>query len=194
MSRRGQQARGRRTGLTLLEVVVSTAILALLTLVIMTAFVPLSNTSNEAAVLLDMDRIAGKVMAQLRRDLRQSGYDDGTPKFGMGTLGTVNGDLTQTATAPSGFSPSSATPFVLQLREDATTWSSAISWRRNGTELERVVNSSAQDMARQVTGIWFHVPTGDQVCQVTLQLSRQDPRDGSTILKTYVDRIEMMNR
>lgn len=64
----------RRSGFTLLEVVISAAILSLIALALMAATTPLSRTASESAIGFDMDQAAGRFMSQLRREVRQSGY------------------------------------------------------------------------------------------------------------------------
>lgn len=75
----------RRSGLTLLEVVVSSALLALLVLVISAAVVPVNRVSKDSMVSLDMERTGRRVMAELRRELRQSGSSaDGKRRWVIG--------------------------------------------------------------------------------------------------------------
>ena len=66
------------SGLTILEVIISAAIVSMLALVILSANVPVSRTTNEAGVVFDMDRAASRFLTQLRREVRQSGYNVST--------------------------------------------------------------------------------------------------------------------
>jgi prepilin-type N-terminal cleavage/methylation domain-containing protein len=61
-------------GFSLLEVVISAAILSMIALTLMAATTPLSRTASESAIGYDMDTAAGRFMSQLRREVRQSGY------------------------------------------------------------------------------------------------------------------------
>lgn len=65
----------RRSGLTLLEVIISAAIVSLLALVLMAANVPVSRAASEAGVAFDLDRAAGRFLTEVRREARQSGYN-----------------------------------------------------------------------------------------------------------------------
>lgn len=74
MIARKQRLRSR-AGLTMVEVIVSSAILSGLALVLMAANVPLSKTSSEMGLAFEMDRSATRFLGELRRELRQSGYN-----------------------------------------------------------------------------------------------------------------------
>lgn len=177
----------------MVEVIVSAAILSLLTLIVMTSFVPLSHASSETAIALDMDRVATKLLAQFRRDLRQSGYRDGGDRmYGVKDLGVNTGPTTS---LPTGLVPiDSDHSFVLKIREDVDTWSDTLAWGLSGTNVVRLIGGSMQPMAGQVSALTITIPTSDQVCTVSFTLSRINPKDGSTISRVYTDRIEMMNR
>lgn len=179
--------------MTLLEVVVSAAILSGLTLVVMTSMIPLTNTSSEQAAALDMDRVATKVLTELRRELRQSGYDAGTNRFGGVTSFSpvVLGDHTALVTAQQ--------RLWYQPRKDKAAWDPQVIWRLSGTKVQRTMPGTAHtagvyvDMADQVSNLTFQVDAGDRVCVVTLTLQRTTNR-GQTLTRTYVDKIEMMNQ
>lgn len=75
MSSRKQRRASVRAGLTMVEVVVSSLILSGLAFVLMAANVPLSKTSSEMGLAFEMDRSASRFLSELRREIRQSGYN-----------------------------------------------------------------------------------------------------------------------
>lgn len=80
----------RRSGLSLIEVVVSSAILSMIALAIMSANAPLTRTANEVSIAFDMDRAAGRFFTQLRREVRQSGFNVTTNTISVdGTTGAL---------------------------------------------------------------------------------------------------------
>jgi prepilin-type N-terminal cleavage/methylation domain-containing protein len=85
---------GSRAGLSLIEVMVSSAILAGLALVLMAANVPLSKTSSEMGLAFEMDRSAARFLAELRRELRQSGYNYTSALGNVSTITVSTGTLT----------------------------------------------------------------------------------------------------
>jgi prepilin-type N-terminal cleavage/methylation domain-containing protein len=89
-----KQRLGARAGLTMIEVMVSSAILAGLALVLMAANVPLSKTSSEMGLAFEMDRSASRFLGELRRELRQSGYNYTTALGNLPTMSVSTGALT----------------------------------------------------------------------------------------------------
>lgn len=202
----------RRTGLTLLEVLVSATILAGLALVLMVAMIPLSTSSSEQGAGLDMDRAATKLLAHLRREVRQSGYDGTVAKFGRSppVAGVFQLSDTGLLTTPQG-------QLSFQPRLDEAAWAPTAVWvhdpatrsvKRNWPGVEPLPEDLARDtdgdpatnalpvMAEQVDRLTFQVvdPSGgDPLLLVTLELSRRTNR-GVTLRRSYVDKIEMMNR
>lgn len=182
----------RRRGLTLIEVMVSSTVLAGLSLVLMTAMVPLSTASSEQGALLDMDRTATKVLAELRRELRQSGYDRGVSKFGK--TPPVAGLFVDYAAlvAPQ-------TQIAFQPRLDSTSFGPVVVWKLEDGKAKRTYPgsldlTSLMTMADQVANLTFQVATDDQMCVVSLELTRATNRADVTLRRTYVEQIEMMNR
>lgn len=93
-----KQRLSSRAGLTMIEVVVSSVILSGLAFVLMAANVPLSKTSSEMGLAFDMDRSAARFLTDLRREVRQSGYNYITSNISTISVGDVlvlgtNGDL-----------------------------------------------------------------------------------------------------
>lgn len=77
-----------RAGMSMIEVVISAAIVSMLALVILSANVPLTRASSEVGVAFDMDRAAGKFLSELRREVRQSGYNVAQRQVFRATSGT----------------------------------------------------------------------------------------------------------
>lgn len=205
--RQARIGRARRTrALTLLEVIISATIVAFLALVMMAATVPMSSQSSEAAIAQDMDRTAARVLADLRRELRQSGYLEATAKFGKTTLG--DGGIT---------SPNAAqNQMIFAVRTDAgdTDWSTTITFARedgdpstysgvpgtfNRYKVVRTQNGLSTVIAEDVEDITFYHLQNDRFIHVELTLLRPNPNwTGSTppppIRRSYREDIEMMNR
>lgn len=194
------------SGLTMVEVMVSSAILAVLALIVMTATVPLSKVSSEAAVAQDMDRTAARVMAELRRELRQSGYLGTDARFGETAL-NQEGEI---------LNGSSQLMFQMRMGPDDTDWSSTVSVAlapgspstytgvpasvspNTRNRLMRQQNGLATVLAEDVYQLGFLMNSGEEFLQVTLVLLRPNPNwTGGTppppIVRRYVERIELMN-
>jgi len=205
-----RRRRSGRRGLTLIEVVVSAAIVSLLVLAIAGATVPVSRANSEVSIALDMDRVAANVLEQLRREVRLSGRDStDNHKFGETTLA----DSTGTAGLKDG-----GNSIIFQKREkpDAQTnpWSTSIVYRRVGDSpstfsgvpgtiaryrIEREQNSLTTVIAKDVSEFTLTYPSQGNSIIVSLTLTRPNPNWGNTgtppdaIQKTYVDRIQLMN-
>lgn len=194
----------------MLEVVISTAVLAVLVLVLSMALIPVQNATAQTALELEMDRSARGLLALLRGDVRASGYKlDGTPQM--------------TAPAP-GSSTGPALPVELQFRkrvgpdgDDDTSppgpplgWSTPITYRLAadgqfagvpGTipryRLERVQGPSPVTLVRDVSGLTFtQEPNG--TLRIRLELLRPNPRwEGSAppppLKRVYEARVRMLN-
>lgn len=206
MTRSMHTQRAARAGLTLIEVMVASAILSLLALVLMSATVPLSRVSSEAAIAQDMDRTAARVLAQLRRELRQTGWLNTAARFGETALdqegeilngsnqlmfqmrtGPADADWTSTVTiARAAGSPGS-------YRGVPSTLSPNARYR-----VTRAQNGLETVLAEDVYDLSFLMNSGEEFIQVTLVLLRPDPNwTGGTppppIIRRYVERIELMN-
>lgn len=194
------------SGLTMVEVMVSSAILAVLALIVMAATVPLSKVSSEAAVAQDMDRTAARVMAELRREFRQSGYLGTAAKFGETAL-NQEGEI---------LNGSSQLMFQMRTGPDDTDWSSTVFVAlspgspsvytgvpasvspNTRNRLVRQQNGLTTVLAEDVYQLGFLMNSGEEFVQVTLVLLRPNPNwTGGTppppIVRQYVERIELMN-
>lgn len=179
-----RRRRSERAGLSLLEVVVSSALLAGIALIALSSAMPLTKASSGTATTLDLDRAAAQVLAELRRELRASGYDRGTARFGE----NAPGDGGLALARPS---------IVFATRKDEDTWSADVRWSHDPEKevVLRTAGSHPIELARHVESLTFQVRPGDRVCEVDLVLSRADPSDGTKrITRRYADRVEMMNR
>lgn len=63
-----------RRGLTLLEIAISTALLAGMAVVLLSALIPLQTASTSSSRSIDMDTKGRRVLSEIRRDVRVSGY------------------------------------------------------------------------------------------------------------------------
>ena len=70
-----KRARARR-GMTLLEVMVSVAMLAGMVLAISYATLPLNRAISSSSIGLDLDQQGRRLMNELRREVRQSGFEE----------------------------------------------------------------------------------------------------------------------
>jgi hypothetical protein len=110
--------RRARAGLTLVEVIISATILALLALVALNATTTVVATTNTTTIGVDLERAADKLLLELRRELRQSGYRKLT---GAGTAMVWIGGTASPGTAGTG----TAVRFRRRVGEGdlATAWS-----------------------------------------------------------------------
>lgn len=193
MSRRSRQPDTRTRGMTLLEVVISAAILAGLTLTLALAFVPMQRATTDGAVAQDMERLARKVLTEIRRELRSSGYN----RTGVDQI-----------TLPS--------PNEIRFRKrrgpEETDWSAEITIARvadgtftgvpgaiNRYKVTRSEAGLAVDLAKDVSELTFERPAGSNTVIVRLELTRPNPHwtSGSPpppFTRVYVDQVECLNQ
>ncbi|MCO5165362.1 MAG: hypothetical protein M9894_03215 [Planctomycetes bacterium] len=203
--RRRRRAVGGRAGLTLLEVVVGSAILALLALVVMSATVPLSKVSSEAAIAHEMDRTASRVLADLRRELRQSGWQGGAAQFGQDA---INGEAAVIAGTKK-------LTFRRRLGINTTDWSGDVVYERVAVgsytgvpatlspsvryRLRRAQGGQVTVLAENVYDVNFSMTTGSRSILIELVLLRPNPdwRGGTTppppIVRRYRESVQLMN-
>lgn len=198
MTRR--RARGTK-GLTLLEVMVSAVILAALTLTMMMAFVPMQRGTADGAVAQDMERTARKVLTEIRRELRASGYD------------AANVDQVTSPATPAGVL---TTANVLTFRQRRgpldTDWSGPITIARvadgtftgvpgtiNRYKITRTEAGLVVDQAKDVSELTFERPGNSDTVIIKLELTRPNPHWTSgtpppPFKRLYVDQVECLNR
>lgn len=187
---------GRQSGLSLIEVMVSSAVLSMIALAIMSANAPLSRTASEAGVAFDMDRAAGKFLTQLRRELRQSGFN--------GTTSTLSVDATTGALTfrmRGSFGSNLATnwdpPITYTLQSSAHDGGTY----PDGTTRFRVVrtqNGASWDAIDDVQSLTFTLVGGADSVAVNLVLARTNPNwrgSGSPlIVRRYGEAVEYLNK
>jgi type II secretory pathway pseudopilin PulG len=206
--------RGTRA-FTLLEMVVASAIIMIITIAITNAFVPMNKAAATTGVGLDMDRTARRVLTEIRRDLRGSGYKpDGTrmaptPEPGQ-TLGlTEAGGLLEGATDV----------LIYQVRtgpDDDADWSTTVtlSLVADGQftqgvpapvdkyRLVRTQDGISVELARDVSEFTVERPldsSGESgTAIITLELLHPDPtwtvrQNQAPIRRRYTDTIELLN-
>lgn len=185
--------------MTLLEVVVSAAILAVLALMLMSATVPLSDTSSEQAASLDMDRDAGKFMAALRRELRQSGMEaGGTPRVRILGTSTLELYLRQGPGQDSAAwrpDEGAAALWTAPIR-----YTIAASAQGNRNAITRAEGGLSAPAIENVQAVTYTLETNSNSLLVVLTLARRGVKPTlkggppSDLVRVYTDRVEMMNR
>jgi prepilin-type N-terminal cleavage/methylation domain-containing protein len=199
--------RRRRAGFTLLEVMVASTILMGIVLILTYAFLPVKRTTAEATIGLDQDAAARQLLAQVRRELRQSGTNgDGED---MAPAPVLDAGPVDTLSAPG--APLELLRFRMRTGPGDGDWSPEIVYRAipdgtfKGTNpaLDRwliqreqfgTTVGVVQNVSRAV------VERSGELIQIRLELSLTDPNwtDGSNppppITRTYEDRVQLMNR
>lgn len=210
---RGRASRGARRGMTLIEVVIATAVLAILVLATFAAAWPLTRATNTATLALDMDREARDFFAVLRREVRQSGWNSTgaaqwttAPAFLTGSTGSVDRDGDGSATAAN--EANLPRQFTFRMRTgplDAdwtpnTTYYSVVSdGRRDVLRLRGDAATAANQttVLRNVQELVFRADATASTIEVILVLERNDPHattaDGRVIRRLYEERVNMQN-
>lgn len=192
--------RPRRRGLSLLEVAIAGALLTLLGLMVLTATTSLSDASAVQGAALDMDRDAARFFTQLRRELRQSGYEtDGTPRVRVLAPGPVTGERLELylRQGPDG----TASPW----RPAGAPWSGGqITWSLGAPldgrrELARSESGASLVVLRGVQSLTWTLPANSTSVSATLVLVRRGHKavGGAAppdVVRSYTDRIAMMNQ
>lgn len=201
----------RRQGLSLLEVVVGATILAFLALVILAATVPVSDTTSEQAAAMDMDRDATRILLQLRRELRQTGFQpDGTARVRV-----VDGNLRFYMRVDSDSTTRAGGPWAPADGATTPAWTSFIEYGLSGTatafpanQLLRSEGGVPMTVMDNVRAITFDLPddvddanpTTSTSVAVTFTLVRRGVKATASgdrppdIERTYSDRLEMLNQ
>jgi type II secretory pathway pseudopilin PulG len=196
--------RRRRAGVTLFEVMVSAVIVSLLALVLMAANVPVSRASSEVGVAFDLDRTAGRFLAEVRREVRQSGYS--------------GADLQLTCSNGIDGGPSTLGPFRRRLSfgevaDDSreSNWSRQITYALAPSRLGayadkvpryRVTRSQAgatSDVLEHVEALSVQQVPGSDTVSLALTLRRENPGwsgtgPGRFLARTYHEEIEFLNK
>lgn len=176
---------GRRRGVTLVEALVASAILSVIALMLLATAAPIGAVASSSAVEQDLDAVATRLLTQLRREVRQSGFaQDGTPQVSSPAEGTTSSTLTfriRTGLGPTDWS-------------DEITIQGAANEGGGGQRVTRSQGGVVTELAPNVREVTFQRPLGGGSVIVTLVLSR--PRDGAAVepsVRTFVERIEMLN-
>ena len=189
----------KQQGLTLIEVMVSAAILAVLALALLSSTIPLTDASREQAIALDMDRHAGKLFAELRREVRQSGMQaNGQDHLFLPVVNNAWGTLLR---------------FEMRIGPDQDDWVTGVTYGTStsnpavfsGTpttiprlKVWRGQNVLTNDLIDEVKLLQFRRPAAGTL-EVELTLLRPAPKwTGTTapapIERIYRDTIHIMNR
>lgn len=206
-------ARDRRAaaGYTLIEIMISFVILVVLMLVITSAFLPLERATSRSNVDLDLDRTSRRVLAEIRRELRQSGKGGAVEKLTV----PADGATITTAAPPTAAGAVDLLVYSMRTGPDPTTdWRGPITIRAvpdgtfanvpansvNRYRLERVEGPQTVVIAKNVSRVTTQRPAGGKTVIITLELSRPDPHrvDAATvpnpITQTHTDQIQFLNQ
>lgn len=201
----------RSAGFTLIEIVISFAILLVLALAIASAFLPIETATTRSNVDLDLDRNARRVLAELRREVRQTGMGNGVDKL---TVPADNVTIT-TPTPPTAATATTLLTYEMRTGPDAATdWRGPITIRAvpdgtysnvpansvNRYRLERVEGTQTVVIARNVSRVSVNRPAGGKTVTVTIDMSRPDPHRADPnvvpppITQSHTDQIEFLNQ
>lgn len=202
-----KQRLASRAGLTMIEVIISAAIVSGLALVLMAANVPLSKTSSEVGRAFEMDRSAGRFLTELRRELRQSGFN---------LVGSTNTNTIAVSTGPNAKTSHLDYRRRISFGNDlATNWTPLITYRLQTSTLGSYPDGSPRYHVRRTdlnTVILEHVRDlqftivkdangTDASVDVVLTLARANPNwrgDAATakavIVREYRETIEFLNK
>ncbi len=205
-------------GVTLLEMVVSSAVLALLVLVVAGATIPLQRQAGETVLLVDQDERARRIMDPIRRELRQSGWNNdlvATPMFTIDPDGAA-GDIAALTTPTVVTGAKTLISFRVRTGLGTNAWGPPIKLVAErvgdfeavpGTipeyRLLRVADmdgdgsDDALELARGISDMQIE-HRGAQYVYVRVQLTDPDPRrlgDGvpEPLQRDFFDQIELFN-
>ncbi len=205
-------------GLTVLEMLIATAVLALLILAVGSATIPLQRQASDSVLHLDQEQRARRILDGLRREVRQSGWNSdvaAAPMFALYPEGRPAGLAAITSRLP-----------LLDLRFrtglGAADWSEPVRFSvvRDGEfsgvpvptprfVLVReadydgdgaVEPNEALQIAGGISDLQLRQPPGGKWLEVALELTDPDPRWSGTragapqpLRRTFLDRVEMRN-
>lgn len=202
-------SRARRR-FTLIEVVIVTAILGILILVVGSALLVLKDAAVESNIGISQEDTARKVLAEVRRELRTSGFkQDGTAQFVIKSAGAAVADGT----------PGDSIEFRKRLgagtaNDDPAGWSTLITFRRVAAaepfsgiqapvptryDLVAVRGGLTVVMAKNLSNLAFTRVISDGTILVRLELTQNNPKwSGATppqaFTRVYTDQIQMLNQ
>lgn len=206
MSRRDLPARG----LTLIEIMVASAVFALLSLLSLSLFLPAQRVSSEANQQMDFDREARRFLAELRGELRNSGRgDDGSARFTVSSdsvgdrivfrqrLGPGDALDTTRASADPGWS----TEITWRLEEAGTLTGSAGPETYYSLVREQDGQRSIRLQYVREFDLEHLAPGGAGADAIALEFTLIRPFPYATggasrdlVRRTYTDRIQLLNR
>jgi prepilin-type N-terminal cleavage/methylation domain-containing protein len=195
----------RRRGMTLIEIMVGSAVLAVIAVVLLSTVIPLTRFSADTTVALDMEQRARAFFGQLRPELRQSGFAAGVAPIGPnGAMYLLADTAIDADVLPDKLS------FRRRTGPADNAWSNTIVIRLDNSpgrlsivreELDPATGNAVRPMVVLQTGDidGLEFKEFDGSLEVTLRLARANPNRGlgneATILRrVYVDRIQLMNR
>lgn len=183
-----------RAGLTLLEVVISAAVLSLLALTMLAASNPLSRTTSESAIAFDMDRAAGKLLTQLRREVRQSGYSWNPTTAQLVVTSPTSLRFRMRTGAGDDVAAAWSQEITYALVPDGLFPGSGLTRYK----LQRTQGGLTVDALHDVKALAFELPTDAETLTITLTLAHAHPMwTGSTppapIMRRYEEQVQFLN-
>lgn len=179
----------RTRGVTLQEALISAVILSGIALTILATTVPASDVSSESALAMDMDGEAERLLGQLRRELRQSGFQpDGTARVRVPAPDQLELYL---RVAPEG----DPAPW----RPAGALWASPIRYRLVSGSVMRSEGANDVRVVSNVSDLRFTLPANGNTLLISVTFTRRGThaeRGGAPapVVRTYGDQVEMLNR
>jgi len=187
-------------GVSLLEVVLSGALLLIVSFVVISALAPVHQTTGESFVSVDMDEAAARVLQSMSRELRQSGYqEDGTDMVSQ----PLPGRSLETDSA----NPVAVDLFVFQRRLGVDQWAPVTTYR---AVPDGVFPGSAPPLARfrllRVDAVGGVVPLARNISKLRvervantgllklrLEITRRNPNEQGVRTRVYEDSVLPLN-
>lgn len=186
-------ARSRaRSGLTLIEVLASSVVLSVLALAIGSATQALQQGVAATSLSVDVQSDARRVLAEIRHELRQSGWEGSTNQVSSPVQGGVaSAALTfrkRTALADGGWS----SEITYRVVADGTF--SGVPGTPARFRLQRVQDGHAIGLARNVAAFQLTRQAGSDTIQVTVTLMRRGASSSAAPVRfTLVDQVQVLN-
>ena len=210
--------KARNYGFTLVEVLISMAVLGAIIVVVATSWLPLAKATQESGIAQGQDQVGRRVLTELRRDLRATGWQQaGAVKFTVYVAGAADtpatgavGDEIRFRKRLGPMTNDDSKPIV---DPAPWGWSTEITYRRvpDGAftgiggavptryRLERVQDGQIVVLARDVSDFTVQNQLNAQTVLAHLEVTKNNPSwSGSTpppaLTRSYDDRVEMLNK
>jgi hypothetical protein len=186
-------------GVSLLEVVLSGALLLVVSFVVISALAPVHQTTGESFVSVDMDEAAARVLQAISRELRQSGHqEDGTDMISL----PLPGRVLETSSAPA-----PVDLLVFQRRLGLDQWAPATTYRAVPDGVfqgatpplgrYRLVRVDAVGgefaLARNITCLRVERIAESGLFKLRLELTRRNPNEAGVRTRSYEEWVLPLN-